>query len=69
MRIAVGKPAVRGDLVHLIIGEDLEDDGEEIEPELARELLDLQLLGAQILGKGRFQCEFGHVTCPFPKTP
>ena len=69
VRVAVGKPAVRGDLVHLIVGQDLEDDGEEIEPVTLGDLLDLLLLGAQVLRERRLQGEFGHVTYPFPETP
>jgi hypothetical protein len=48
VRVAVGKAAVRGDLVHLVVGEDLEDGRKEVEPGLGREPLDAALLFAEV---------------------
>ena len=62
VRVAVREAAVRRDLVHLVVGEDLEDDREEVEPVARGDLLDLVLLVAQVLRERRLQRELAHAT-------
>ena len=62
VRVAVREAAVRRDLVHLVVGEDLEDGREEVEARRRRELLDPLLLLAQVRGQRGLQRELAHVS-------
>jgi hypothetical protein len=69
VRVAVGEAAVGGDLVHLVVREDLEDDREEVEPGLRGDLLDALLLDAQVLGERGLEGELTHLIFPVRGTP
>ena len=69
VRVAVGEAAVRRDLVHLVVGEDLEDDREEVEPLRGRDGLDAVLLDAQVLGERGLEGELTHLIFPVRGTP
>ena len=60
VRIAVREAAVRGDLVHLVVREDLEDGREEVEPGLSGQLLDPVLLVAQVRRQRRLESKLAH---------
>ncbi len=65
VRVAVREAAVRRDLVHLVVREDLEDGGEEVEARLGGQLLDLVLLVPEVSGERRLQSKFAHfLSCP-----
>src|SRR5262249_7581366 len=59
VRIALRKPAVRGDLVHLFPVAHLVDDGKKVEAVRARLLADLLFRGKQ-LGREWGECVRGH---------
>ena len=60
VRVAHRKPAVRGDLLHPLVVQDLELDVPEVEAVRARESLNLSLDVVQVGGK------LGHAICPCP---
>ena len=58
--IAAWEAPIGRDLVHLVIGQHLEDDWEEVEPISTRDLLDAFLLFPQIARQSGIQRELAH---------
>src|SRR5947207_15907470 len=66
MRVAIGKPAVGCDLVHVIVAEHLEHDREEIEAVSAGDLFYLVLLVPQVARQRRVGGKLRHRLVHFP---
>ena len=67
VRIAAGEAPVGRDLVHLVVFENLEDGGKEVETVASGDVLDARLLLAQITGQRRVEGELAHAYFPLPK--
>jgi len=58
---------VGGNLVHLIVAQDFEDCGEDVEPDASHEPFDSLLLVAEVVRKSGFQGELGHSLLALPE--